>query len=324
MSDIDSFLETLGFEKTKYDVCHPASISDLIPKRQCCGIYVLHFANDEYYVGLTVNVRTRYLQHCQTYDDIVFLSFKTVPLKQLRKEEEKIIKKAEKADFKLRNKVHTSVTVSSSPFDEIMNSETQARWLQDLSFNDYSGERLVDDELYRKCLRNFQKLQKLPSGNEAIDVFRQYMMQCIPSPFQTELYYWSASCLPGNGKWLYIRLNIKQEVLRITQAGDDIDCTFFVARSVYETDNKFKNLWHSGRKLIQYRAISGGVGMYEAGGQDQIEVSVSGYENIVKILQDVKFIQAVRTLNLRIMRKTFNLQYKSHCYALADTALESL
>jgi len=324
MSNIDTFLATLDYDKPKANVTGRNTIIDLIPKSKRCGIYVLHFKNEEYYAGLSIDVRKRFTQHSKTYDDIQFLSFKTMKLGELRKEEELIIKKLEKSGFRLRNKVHTSVTVSSSTFDEIMDKATQERWLTDLSFNDFAGERLDDEDQRRKYQRNFQKLQTLPNAHEAIEFFREYVKRCIPAPFQTEPYYWSSSCLPGKGKTLYIRVNIKQEVLRIVNHGNQLNTTFFVAQSELSQDKVLNKIWGSIKNFMQFKAIPTVGAIYEAGGQDQVGIAVFGIENAQKILNDEKFLYAIRLLNLRIMRKTFNLQYRYHCYALADSALEPI
>ena len=324
MSNIDTFLETLDYNKPKFNVIGRNRIIDLVPKSKRCGIYVLHFANDEFYAGLSIDVRKRFTQHCKTYKDIQYLSFKTVTLGELRKEEERVIKKLEKTGFRLRNKVHTSVTVSSSPFDEIMDEATQERWLNDLSFNDFSGERLDDEEQGRKYRENFEKLKKLPMGNEAIAFFSEYVKRCIPAPLQTEPYYWSSSCLPSNSNWLYIRLNMTQEVLRITNDDNQLRVTLFVAKSPLDENNLFRRLRNTAKNYIQFNTIMTNSVPYITGGQDQNEVSIIGIENASKMLQDEKFLTAIRLLNLRIMRKTFNLQYRYHCYDLADTALEPI
>ena len=324
MSNIDTFLATLDYDKPKANVTGRNTIIDLIPKSKRCGIYVLHFKNDEYYAGLSIDVRKRFTQHSKTYDDIQFLSFKTMKLGELRKEEELIIKKLEKSGFRLRNKVHTSVTVSSSAFDEIMDEATQERWLTDLSFNDFAGERLDDEAQRRKYQRNFQKLQTLPNAHEAIELYKLYVKRCIPAPIQTEPYYWSSSCLPGNGNWLYIRLNMKQEVLRITNDDNQLQVTLFVAKSTLDENNLFRRLTNSVRNYVKFNTVMISGAPYETGGQDQNEVSITGIENARKILNDEKFLYAIRLLNLRIMRKTFNLQYRYHCYALADSALEPI
>ena len=272
----------------------------------------------------SVDVRKRFTQHCKTYDDIEYLSFKTVKLGELRKEEERIIKKLEKTGFRLRNKVHTSVTVSSSPFDEIMDEVAQERWLTDLSFNDYTGERLDDLEQRRKYQKQFKKLQILPNGNDAIEFVREYVKRCIPAPFQTEPYYWSSSCLPGNDNWLYIRLNLKQEVLRITNDGNQLRITLFVAKSPLDESNLLQKLRNIAKNYIQFNTIMMSGVPYETGGQDQNEVSIRGIENAMKMLNNENFLYAIRLLNLRIMRKTFNLQYRYHCYDLADSALKPI
>ena len=70
-------LDSLGFLPTQ-NVQGRASVADLFKPQKRCGIYILHFANGEFYAGQAVDVTRRYAQHRSTYDDIVKLSFKSL------------------------------------------------------------------------------------------------------------------------------------------------------------------------------------------------------------------------------------------------------
>jgi hypothetical protein len=50
---MEDLLRELGFKST-YFVQGGYSIADLYKPDERCGIYVLHFANGQYYVGLAV------------------------------------------------------------------------------------------------------------------------------------------------------------------------------------------------------------------------------------------------------------------------------
>lgn len=58
------------------DLAGVTSVARLVPDFRRAGIYVLHFANGELYVGETSNMATRFAQHAKTWDDIVALAFK--------------------------------------------------------------------------------------------------------------------------------------------------------------------------------------------------------------------------------------------------------
>jgi hypothetical protein len=52
----------MGFSPWKY-VQGRTSIADSFKPRRRCGIYVLRFSNEEFYVGQAVDVTIRYAQH---------------------------------------------------------------------------------------------------------------------------------------------------------------------------------------------------------------------------------------------------------------------
>ena len=121
-------LDTMGFAPPEY-VKGRASVADLFKPGERCGIYVLHFANGEFYAGQAIDVTRRYIQHCNTHKDIEKLSFKRTSQDCLDEEERQVIRRLEENKWLLRNVVFTSLPKGESDFDFIMSSDEQAEWV---------------------------------------------------------------------------------------------------------------------------------------------------------------------------------------------------
>ncbi|MBL8154086.1 MAG: hypothetical protein JNM70_07875, partial [Anaerolineae bacterium] len=95
-------LAELGFNAPKI-VEGRTSVAELFGKRRC-GVYVLHFANGEHYVGKSVNVVRRYMEHRHFFRDIHALSFKPVARENAVSEEKTVTHDLEIHGTRLRNK----------------------------------------------------------------------------------------------------------------------------------------------------------------------------------------------------------------------------
>jgi hypothetical protein len=318
---IEKMLAKLDFEQTHIVDGQP-SITHLFKPEQRCGIYILHFANGEFYAGKTKDVCKRYLQHIKNYDDIVSISFKCVPFEKLDVEEEWIIKNLEKEDFHLRNVIHASFTYAPSPFDDIMALPNQERWRVDLEFNDFTGIRIENPDFRMKYRKRYETFSNLVYSDQIILFLKEYVKRAIPAPIKSEAYYWSSSCLPGNSASLRVRINIYQpEVLAIRVVEDEIWFQWQVAKSPLK--KTWRKHWIT-LKLLSYNGseFDGNGYIYPSGGQDQIRLVVPGIENALNLLRDKDFLCAIRLFNLRLMQKGTNTHFRSHCFDLADQILQ--
>lgn len=141
-----SVLAELGFSQTHH-VQGRASIADLFKPKKRCGVYVLRFSNDEFYAGQAIDVTRRYAQHRAKYNDIEKIAFKQVLRAQLNEEEKTVIWSLEQDGRTLRNITFASIPKGESDFDLIMPPAKQTRWLENLSYVDDGGDRLVDPAL---------------------------------------------------------------------------------------------------------------------------------------------------------------------------------
>jgi hypothetical protein len=302
----------LGFAEA-IEVATRVSIADVFQPDHRCGIYILHFANGEYYAGLAVSVARRFTQHRKTYTDITRLSFKEVAVENLRREERRVISALERSGFHLRNIEHTSETYAPSVFDdEIFSSTERESWLQTISWQEVAGERLNNPLLRRKYTHRFNEFIQLPYAENVIGIVRDYVWRCIPAPFKTEQYFWSCS-LPlesrPDGLLIYLRVSINgQEVFTIGTEKEQIFFTWHVAKSVLN-----KPLW--GVKRFEHR--------YHSGGRDQTSIEVKGFKRARRLLNEPQYIHSMRIFNLRLMRKGPTRFYRYHVFMLADRLVEN-
>ena len=167
----EATLSKLGFAPSCW-VRGRSSIADLFKPEERCGLYVLHFANGELYAGQAVDMMRRYVQHRNSYTDILKLSFKQTDRSCLNVAEQSLIEQLEAEKYPLRNIVFTSVPKGQSDFDLIMSPEEQTRWLHDLAMVDDSGDRLVDPDLRRRYRNVYDQFVRLPFTGPTIDILK--------------------------------------------------------------------------------------------------------------------------------------------------------
>ena len=106
------------------------SISHLFgTSKKRCGIYLLQFTDELFYIGQAVDVVRRFSQHRRNYDDIQGFSFIPIVKDSLNEVEKELIFNAESLVFKLKNAVHVSSILGDTDFDLLMPISEQDAWL---------------------------------------------------------------------------------------------------------------------------------------------------------------------------------------------------
>jgi hypothetical protein len=106
------------------------SVADLFKPNRRCGLYALHFANGDGYVGKSVDVVRRFVGHRQNHDDIVEIAFRLVPAPDQDREERAAIAACEVAAVRLRNIQFMSVVLGDADLDTVISRDEQAVWLR--------------------------------------------------------------------------------------------------------------------------------------------------------------------------------------------------
>lgn len=311
-------LEALGFSRWRH-VQGRASVADLFEPQGRCGIYVLRFANGESYVGQTVDVTRRYVQHRKAYDgDIEEIAFKPVARGKLDEEERSLIWRLEEKGWRLRNIALASIPQGESDFDLVMPPDEQERWLNDLNHVGDDSERLVDLELRRRYRGRFQDLLEMPRAEEAIEVLQTYVRVAIPAVRRGEVSFWSCSCLPK--AHVYSRVTVNwQEVFTVFTGFNDLRFSVHLARSPLQ-----QALGDTlGPLLTRHPTLRHTHHRYAPGGQDQTSFEIKGAKAAIKVLADEDVLRGIRLLNLRLMQKGPCVYGRNHCLDLADRLVET-
>ena len=320
--DILALLKTKGFTRS-FNVETRRSIADLFKKNDRCGIYVLHFSDDVYYVGQAVDVVRRFVQHKKTYDDIVMLYFKDVSRTNLDEVEVEILGTVE-SSFRVRIINLASAPQCESELDDVVSEHEQEKWLNDSCHSIDTSKRFVDDILRSKYTRAFNKMiRDSKFENLFLPVLRKYIGKCVIEPYRTEVSFWGCSCLlrySSKTNTVYSRVNLFwQEVFTLAYLHDD-NCpiySFHVSRSILDktTDAEVK------RRYGKFKTLFADDHYYQKGGQDQFCVSLYDRDEALKILDDELFVRSAKLFNLRNMKKGAHVYARYHCMDLADLIL---
>lgn len=327
---MDSEFKVFGFEKYLF-VKKRRSIADSFSKTNRCGIYILHFTNDEYYVGLATDVVKRYDQHRKSYDDIEYLSFKEVTKKNLVATEIEIVYKLEGLNKALRNINIVSTVIGDTDLDLVVSKEDQDKWINyELPFESLTTERFEYPELRKKYTAKFNKLKQNSLFETCCEILQNYIYYTTPYPRKTEYSFWSCSCLPSGGGSILARINIYwQETLCLyeedfvfTDNNGTESLEKGVLVSVILSKTTLFKKYNEELLLQKYHTLSFGDALYPSGGQDQQQILIAENE-FLDLLYDKPISDAIKELNLRLMRKGGCIFNRYHCFDLADEAVRT-
>lgn len=314
-------LRDLGFRRA-ISVDTGASIARRFGKTVRCGIYVLEFANDDWYVGQAVDVTKRFLDHRRTYDDIVRVHFQSVPRKRLDAVEREMIAELEGNGWILRNVAMASYPRGASLLDEVLQSTALTNWRSSVDTSIEDGPRRDLEAHRHKYRRKYKHFSDRPKADRMERILRAYATVALPAPRTTEMDFWSVSCLPnGPSDDVAARVNMFwQEVFTLGISAGPVRpfmwASFHVADSVLP-NSLLSRLTSRLRHPLHVRNRS----EYVVGGSDQARLYVEGEARIMRLLSDPSVVLAMRAMNARLMRKGRCNAAPSHCLDLADRML---
>ncbi len=294
------------------------SVADLYKPGSRCGIYVLSFNDGHAYVGQSVDVVRRYVQHLRVHQDIEAISFKVVPAIELDTTEQELIRLTERSGHRLRNVVFSALPPVESDFDLVMYPEEQKEWLSDPDRIDIDGPRFTNDDLRSKHAAEYRRLRAYSGIDGIVDKVRCYILRGIPAIKRGEVSFWSLSCLPSYTNpeiTVFMRLNIHwQEVMTVfreRKSGLDF-FSFHVAKELIERDANLHDEL-PGLEIEDH--------WYVPGGHDQVNL-VAPFELFDVMMARRSVQNAIRHFNHRLMRKGACNFARNHCLELADAVIE--
>jgi len=288
-----------------------------------CGVYCLAFDDVTFYIGQSVDILNRLTQHKKENNTITQFAFQKVNKEHLAFTEEYAIKAADRKGIRLRNIMHVSNTAGYCKLDEIVDTDTQEKWL-------YQEKPSAISEIHTRVAAfpdkeypfksKYSRLSRHPLYPKIIEIAQCYLRKCILAPSQTEKSFWSISCLPnttqGDLRRLFcFNINMMETFVLFHSKQNNTDIYALINVS---KDHLFKYYVNEAQFKKTYKGCVLFKSNYRAAGDDQITIEISQRETLFSLLNSPFFIHAAKTLNLRLMRKGKNIYSKYHCPQLAD------
>ena len=304
------------------------SISDLgfsiIYNDNDCGIYILEFTNNEYYIGQTKKIQHRINQHFSKYHDIESVYFKPVSADSLLSEENITISIFEKNKLRIRN-------LKQLKFKNIFTESDQIHWLNNLHFNTLTGIKFNNDKVRERFRERFLILKEKPYFEELIMALSKYMTLCIPNYIASEFNYWNITCLPNylEEDNCVVRINVNAiPVLSVFESSEStLRFIIFSSRLPFVRYLKqqrtltalFYHIPHLEIDLEKY---------FEEKTEGDVIRLVVDLSDFQSALNNELILSSIRLFNLRMMNNTGKeLKFRRktyHCLDLADLIINRL
>lgn len=319
----ERIIASLGFPSL-HNISGRNSIAELFGKsKKRCGVYVLHFDSNIYYIGQALDVVRRFGQHRKIHSDIKGFSFLPISKENLDERERQFIHIAEINGLPITNRVHVSAIIGETDLDSVLSEEEQSNWLtaqRKFNSDDLAPRITLPKEQYLRYSQVFSRFLNRCDQRQVIELIQKYIFLCIPAYQRTEYSFWSLTCLPSTNKNTWpriagVNINFMETFVLGHNSGNHNTHWGFVniAKTVIEQHYLSIRAFQKKYPFVDIRER-----MYRAGGNDQITVQVPELANMSELLSDNAVISAAGLLNLRLMRKGGTIYAKYHCPQLAD------
>lgn len=317
---------TLGFTEIS-PVATLRSIAHLYgTSKPRCGIYLLEFSKNRFYVGQAVDAVRRFGQHRKNYDEII--GFSLIPAKrpQLDDVERELIRKAERMGLVLLNTVHATNVVGETDLDMVVSPEEQDKWLGAAGkFNkaDKSESIVLPVAQQERFAEAYRKYQTQPLNTATSQLLKTYLVNCVPAPKRTEYSFWVVSCCPSTNKNTWPRLVcVSAGVMELLVMGyhknDPKELWGFVTVASDVLSKTFKNDKAIQKEFPDVELVRRD---YRDAGQHQLSLHAHDLATMKALLANNAVLEAAAVLALRVMRKRATIYSKFHCKQLANLVL---
>lgn len=297
------------------------------PKRS--GFYLLRFEDDTFYLGESVDLRSRMGGHRTKWGDeiaTVRLLVRTASKQELRRVERKLTHELEGVGAPLRNVLNASITSGVDALSELLDEEGQASWLRDpVGYNSLDDTPLKDMEgqsiRYSTAAKRYLEHGDEP---EVTDLLRRFIEGCIPAPRATEFQYWSVSTGTYGNTRFPRRFCVsvgKMEVFVLSadkKRGGELFGHVNVRASVLDQLTDVDSF------LEDHPTVQLSESPYDDAGSDAVRLDIDGLEAMTKLMSDRRVVAAAGALVLDLMRKHFCVYTRYHCPQLVERVYPEL
>ncbi|MDO5535339.1 MAG: GIY-YIG nuclease family protein [Propionibacteriaceae bacterium] len=306
----------------RYEVAGPTSLAPLFRDRGC-GIYVLEFADGQYYVGKTTRALQRFTTHVRHWGDVSAILFRDVSNDDLDRVERETIADRRRAGWTLRNIKHNLGHEQPSSLDEVLAVVEQRHWALGHAEYDVAPFAVaagrgpqVPTKLSSSRLASQLIVDEVSVADAVLLDLAAVIEVGIPEALATERDYWTISDYPSTAGGRLATLNVgDMEVLyfpreTIQQGQGPVNVAVLNTAPGHDLPEEIAGGWVE-RGVEHYRA---------AEVVDQVIVPLG---RIGAALDDERTLAAVRTLVLALMRSSTSAKFaRWHSAELARRAFE--
>jgi len=337
----DAMLDAIINASAAHGFTDPVPLSRIRSARRLpikAGLYVLGFSTGEYYVGQSVHLRQRLLQHCGKHEDLAWVCLSYMPRSGRLRADLSANERKAIADLRcaldplgIRTRGVASVpwTRAPTPFDTLVSQEEQQEWLDDPYAMLEDGERPTRHIDAASIEARFRKLSEHADWPAIRRVISLYTANMLPRPRITEAQYWGVSCFPSGGP--AIRINISwQTTFDVFLENDNPTFAFYVPISLIkqhygldqtaEYPNVSPTVTISDGEGLEIHVKQEAIGLSK-GGASQIAITIADAESAIAFLCMPPTILMLRQFALGLMKQGANPRPTSHCTLLADEML---
>ncbi|AVM01620.1 hypothetical protein C6V83_16525 [Gordonia iterans] len=282
------------------------------------GLYLLSFKNGDYYLGESVDIRSRMAGHRAKWgDEIASVQVRRRNLSKpaLRRLEKELIHELNRRiPTGCRNITHASVSAGVDELADFLTKDEQDQWMRDpRAFNasDTTELKPMTEAQAVKYSTSARRFSELPTAAELTGLLRTYLENCVPAPRRTEFQSWNVSAWSYGGRRAFCVSIGKMESLVAFPDGSG----FIVIRKSdllqSTTAREFKRRF---RGAVMTSRI------YDDAGEDTVMLEGRSARAFADLLHDPVVQRAAARLVLDVMRKHPSVYTRYHCPQLVEKA----
>ncbi|MBV6762182.1 GIY-YIG nuclease family protein [Rhodococcus opacus] len=290
------------------------------------GFYLLRFDDDTFYVGESVDLRSRMGGHAAKWGSeitTVRLLPETASKQELKKYERFLTHELESKKVRLRNILLASTTAGRDALDELLSDEEQARWILnpgEYNRGDQTPLKAIPEQEVRYSTAA-RRYSEAPHSAMVTEVLRTYLESCVPVPRATEFQYWGVSAGTFAGTHLPRRfcVNVGKMETFVVHEDKRVPGELFgfinVRESVLFPNTRAR--WGLRRRhpKLGIRTVQ-----YDDAGSDMVRLQIRGLTALEQLLADPQVTAAAARLVLDVMHKHFCVYTRYHCPQVVQLA----
>lgn len=288
------------------------------------GWYLLAFDDESYYLGESVDLRSRMGGHAAKWGEeitTVRLLPKPASKQQLRHLERSFIRDLRAREIPLRNVTHSDITFGRNELDELLSVDDQARWIRDPhAFNNRDTTPLKDlSEQAARYSTAARRHRELPESDALTPVLRAFLEACIPAPRATEFQYWSVSTGTYGGTRFPRRFCVSVGMMEVFVASGVKNLLGVVRGILNVRESVLSSGYRSTRAFLRtHPGVRLEIRDYVDAGDDLITLAPQSLSALEGLMTDSVVTAAAAQLVLDLMRKHFCIYTRNHCPQLIE------